>query len=115
MPGGSWEEWAPYGVGEPDADGVFPDYRVPAHLRRPAPAATEPSGPLVWWSTIAAHWDLVVCDLTAIHGVDLHHPGTLERPWPGVRTLILGLLQEPTSRLRRVLREEAETDGPDRR
>ncbi|MGF1661464.1 MAG: hypothetical protein ACFCVG_03165 [Kineosporiaceae bacterium] len=108
--------WARYGVGEPDEDGLYPDYRVPPGARPPTPAPAPPQGaPVWWWSTIAARWDLVIRDLSALHGIDLHDSRTLDSPWPGVRTLILGLVSEPGSRLRQALVEEVSARGPDRR
>lgn len=96
------EEWAPYGIGEPDADGVFPDYRVPPALKPAAPARTT-TGRSIWWADIVPHWDLVARDLADRFGIDLWDPVVLARPWPGVRTLVLGLLSEP-SRLANALR-----------
>lgn len=96
------EEWAPYGIGEPDADGWYPDYRVPASLKPAAPTATT-AGRQVWWTDIVAYWDLVHRDLAERYHLDLHDPAVLARPWPGVRNLILGLLTEP-SRLAHALR-----------
>ena len=98
------EEWAPYGIGEPDADGVYPDYRVPAELRPPAPSAVGTSGGrTVWWADIVPLWHLVARDLAERYHLDLHDPAVLARPWPGIRNLILGLLSEP-SRLANALR-----------
>lgn len=103
------EELAPYGIGTPDADGVYPDYRLPRHLKPAAPAAAGPAGPparSVWWSDIVRHWNLVERDLAATYHVDLHDPAVLTRSWLGVRGMILGLLQEP-SRLAAALEKEA--------
>ena len=83
------EEWAVYGIGEPDEDGLYPDYRVPPELK---PAAAKAGKP-VWWGDILANWNAVVLDLSERHGVDLYDPAVLARPWPGVRSMILGLLQ----------------------
>lgn len=96
------EEWAQYGIGEPDADGNYPDYRVPAGLK-PKPPTTTSTGRQVWWIDIVTRWDLVHRDLAERYHIDLHDPAVLARPWPGVRTLILGLLSEP-SRLANSLR-----------
>jgi len=96
------EEWAPYGIGEPDADGVYPDYRVPAALK-PAAPTTSSTGRQVWWTDIVTQWGLVHRDLAERYQLDLYDPAVLARPWPGVRTLILGLLSEP-SRLANALR-----------
>jgi hypothetical protein len=95
------EEWAAYGVGEPDVDGNYPDYRVPAHLRPAAPASTK-SGREIWWSDIVPRWGLVQRDLVERYQTNLHDPRVLALPWPAVRFLILGLLNEP-SRLARAL------------
>ena len=101
------EDWAPYGIGEPDADGWYPDYRpVPADLR-PAAASTTPAAkaPEVDGSVMAivTHWRLVVSDLAEHFTIDLYNPAVLDRPWPGVRTMIFALLDMPESRLRRAL------------
>ncbi len=101
------EDWAPYGIGEPDADGWYPDYRpVPESLRpenAAAPAASK--GPEIDGSLlgIVTNWRCVVADLGQYFGVDLYDPAVLDRPWPGVRTMIFSLLDMPESRLRRVL------------
>ncbi|WP_417555590.1 hypothetical protein [Microbacterium sp.] len=97
------EDWAPYGIGIPDADGWYPDYR-------PVPAALKPKheGPLgdkpqidTSWLAIVQQWRVVVAELIE-RGVDLYDPAVRARPWPGVRTLIFSLLEQPT-RLREAL------------
>ena len=95
------EEWAIYGVGEPDEDGLYPDYRIPSNLKPKAAAPT--GGRTFWWSDIVPHWGAVVVDLSELHHVDLHDPAVLARPWPGVRSMIFGLLQAD-SRLANALR-----------
>lgn len=102
------EELAPYGIGTPDAEGWYPDYRIPAHLKPAAPAAQAETsaGRSVWWSHIVAEWDSVAWDLSAIHGVDLHDPAVRARSWLGVRGMILGLLRDPSSRLFAALMKE---------
>ena len=52
---------------------------------------------------IVTHWRVVVADLAQFFGVDLYDPAVLDRPWPGVRTMIFALLDMPESRLHRVL------------
>lgn len=99
------EDWAPYGIGEPDADGWYPDYRpVPPEMRPAAvnPAASRPEvdGSILG---IVTHWRCVVADLAQHFGVDLYDPAVLARPWPGVRIMIHSLLDMPESRLRRAL------------
>src|SRR5699024_11998906 len=32
----TWEEWAPYGIGEPDEYGIYPDYRTPEAFAKEA-------------------------------------------------------------------------------
>lgn len=97
------EDWAPYGIGEPDADGWYPDYR-------PVPEALKPKheGPVgekptidTSWLAIVQNWRIVVAELIE-RGVDLYDPAVRARPWPGVRTLIFSLLDSPT-RLREAL------------
>lgn len=96
------EDWAPYGVGQPDADGWFPDYRRPPEHLRPARAAktggVEIDGSIL---AIVTHWRLVVAEL-AERGVDLYDPAVRARPWPGIRALIFSLIDSPT-RLREAL------------
>ncbi|UFU03433.1 hypothetical protein LQF12_02145 [Ruania suaedae] len=57
---------------------------------------------------IVSNWRCVVADLAEFFGVDLYDPAVLDRPWPGVRTMLFALFDKPESRLRRVLtiREE---------
>lgn len=62
------------------------------------------TGRQVWLIDLVTRWDLVVRDLVAIYHVDLHDPAVLHRSWPGVRSLIFGLLSEPKSRLAAALR-----------
>lgn len=100
------EDWAPYGIGEPDADGWYPDYRpVPVELRPPAVTTTAAKAPEVDGSLLAivTHWRLVIADLAEFFGVDLYAPTVLDGPWPGVRTMLFSLLDKPESRLRRAL------------
>jgi hypothetical protein len=72
---------------------------------RPAQVAAEAKAPEVDGSLLAivTHWRVVVADLAQHFGVDLYDPAVLDRPWPGVRTMIFALLDMPESRLRRVL------------
>lgn len=72
---------------------------------RPAPVAVEAKAPEVDGSLLAivTHWRVVVADLAQHFGVDLYDPSVLDRPWPGVRTMIFALLDMPESRLRREL------------
>jgi hypothetical protein len=79
---------------------------VPASLRPAAPQADETvTARPVTWLDLVERWDLVTYDLSRLHRVDLHHPDTLARPWPGIRSMILGLLGDPNSRLRADLEE----------
>ncbi|MGV8972915.1 MAG: hypothetical protein ACOH10_11385 [Rhodoglobus sp.] len=93
------EEWAEYGIGDADEFGIFPDYRTPPGLIHPKAA----TGRAYWWADVVGHWDLVIADLAERFGIDLYDPAVLARPWPGVRTLILGLLRVD-SRLANALR-----------
>lgn len=101
------EDWAPYGIGEPDADGWYQDYRpVPAHLKPESPNAvtSQPKHEVDdSWLAIVTHWRLVVADLAAIYHLDIHDPAVRARPWPGVRTMIFALFGAPESRLRKAL------------
>lgn len=105
------EDLAPYGIGEPDAEGWYQDYRpLPEHLRPSAPTV-KPKGPRIdgSWLALVTHWRLLAADLSQVHGVDLHDPAVLARPWPGVRTMIFSLLDSDT-RIRRALTVQ-ETEG----
>lgn len=68
---------------------------MPAHLRPDAPATSSAARGL-FWADIVPHWDAVQRDLAERYHLDLYDPATLARPWPGVRTLIFGLLREPS-------------------
>ena len=97
------EDWAPYGIGEPDADGWYPDYRpVPAELRPEHVERT--AGPVLDGSVLAlvTHWRIVLADLSLHHQLDLWDPAVQARPWPGIRSMIYSLLDQDT-RLRRAL------------
>ena len=106
------EALAPYGVGEPDAEGWYPDYRgVPAHLLPDAPQAKAAPKPGTnektvtvdgSWYAILSHWRLVVADLRKECGIDLHDPAVLAGSWLSVRDAIFSLLDSNT-RLRAVL------------
>ncbi|HWU30192.1 MAG TPA: hypothetical protein VN041_14005 [Microbacterium sp.] len=100
------EDWAPYGIGEPDADGWYPDYRpVPIKLK---PAHDGPAAPSdesqidTSWLAIVQHWRIVVAELAREFHIDIYDPDVRRRPWPGVRTMIFALLDSP-SRLRQAL------------
>ncbi|KZM78403.1 hypothetical protein [Cellulosimicrobium sp. I38E] len=67
------------------------------------PSARAAGGIVVGWPEILGHWRLVVADLARLYGVDLTDPATWRRPWPPLRSLILTLPSEPTSRLHRAL------------
>lgn len=98
------EDWAPYGIGEPDANGWYPDYRpVPEELKPENVARLASEVPDLDYSLLAlvTNWQLVVAEL-AERGVDLYDPAVRRRPWPGIRTLIFSLYDSP-SRLRAVL------------
>lgn len=93
-------------MGEPDADGWFPDYRsVPEDLKperlHVAEKLTGQAIDLTMLSLIR-EWRIVVADLARHYSLDLYDPAVLARPWPGVRTMIFALLEEPT-RLRAAL------------
>jgi hypothetical protein len=96
------EDWDAYGVGEKDPDtGIWSGgYRLPREVhelargQQPAPAR---AAPVLGWTHLVGVWGYVVADLAALYRVDLWDPAVLARPWPGVRTLILGLLDRPDS------------------
>ncbi len=93
-------------MGEPDADGWFPDYRgVPDELRpeRLQVAEKVPGQQIdLTMLSLIREWRTVIADLARHYHVDLYDPAVLARPWPGVRTMIFALLEEPT-RLRAAL------------
>lgn len=99
-------DYAPWGIGEPDDEGWYPDYRpIPQNLK---PVHDGPAAPAQVpeidgsWLAIVQNWRIVVAELIE-RGVDLYDPAVLARPWPGVRTLIFSLLESDT-RLRAALR-----------
>ncbi|MFD6699684.1 MULTISPECIES: hypothetical protein [unclassified Microbacterium] len=99
------EDWAPYGIGEPDADGWYPDYRPVPEALKPA-AVTDTPKPEIdsTWLAIIREWRIVTAELAERYRIDLHDTAVRARPWPGVRTMIFALLDDPSSRLRAVLR-----------
>jgi len=72
---------------------------------RPEAVTAEVKAPELDGSLLAivTHWRVVVADLAQHFQVDLYDPAVLDRPWPGVRTMLFALLDMPESRLRRVL------------
>jgi hypothetical protein len=55
------------------------------------------------WLHVLEHWDSVVWDMASKFRLDLYDPAVRARPWPGVRTLIFGLVDDPSTRLHRAL------------
>lgn len=98
------EDWAPYGQGEPDADGWYPDYKVPERLKPAAvDAPVRQSDYDTSWLALVTHWRLVAAGLAQTFHVDLFDDAVLARPWPGVRGMIFTLVEEDP-RLRAALR-----------
>lgn len=105
------EDWAPYGVGVPDADGWYPNYRTPPASVRPPMPSQGPSSPVeraesdVDGSLLALvlNWRYVVADLLEHFHIDLYDQAVRARPWPGVRTAIFALIDTPGTRLREAL------------
>lgn len=98
------EDYAPWGIGEPDADGWYPDYRpIPERLKPSAATAVKTDEPTIdaSWLAIVQNWRIVIAELIE-RGVDLYDPAVRARPWPGIRTMIFSLLDSPT-RLRAAL------------
>ncbi|WP_130414583.1 hypothetical protein [Xylanimonas ulmi] len=58
---------------------------------------------MIGWADILPHWTLVVADLARLYGVDLTDPAVWARPGAPIRRLIVGLGDEPSSRLRAAL------------
>lgn len=99
------EDWAPYGVGEPDDEGWYPDYRpVPADLA-PEPIAAPSQAPDLdlSWCALVENWRLVLAGLAERFHIDLHDPAVRARPWLGVRGMIFTLIEDDP-RLRAALR-----------
>lgn len=97
-------------MGEPDADGWYPDYRpLPPHLRPSPPKQPVKAGagekPKVTvdgsWYALLSHWRLVIAELKD-RGIDLYDPVVLNGPWLSVRAAIFSLLDSDT-RLRAAL------------
>lgn len=104
------EDWAPYGIGEPDEDGWYPDYRpVPEHLKPTAPSQSSSKAGAdvadIDYSILGLvnNWRCVVADLLEHFHIDLYDTAVRARPWPGVRTAIFALIDMPDSRTRRAL------------
>ncbi|NLP82586.1 hypothetical protein HF576_01870 [Microbacterium sp. CFH 90308] len=104
------EDLAPYGIGAPDAEGWYTDYRpLPPHLRPSPPAAPVRPGssdkPAVEvdgsWYALLSNWRLVVADLKD-RGIDLYDPVVLAGPWLSIRAAIFSLI-DSNSRLRAAL------------
>src|SRR5699024_9238563 len=64
----TWEEWAPYGIGEPDEYGIYPDYRTPEAFAKEASGR----GVSVPWSALMDDWETVVLDVQAVFGEVWH-------------------------------------------
>lgn len=97
-------DYAPWGIGEPDEDGWYPDYRPIPRKLKPKHESATPGKPTVdaSWMAIVLHWRIVVADLAREFHVDIYDDAVRQRPWPGVRTMIFSLLDSPT-RLREAL------------
>lgn len=72
-------------------------------MKRRLPSAERAGGRRAGWSDILPLWPLVVSDLARLYGIDLTDPAVWARPWPPIRSQILSLLGEKTSRLRAAL------------
>lgn len=51
---------------------------------------------------LVMQWRVVVAELARVYGIDLYVAEVRARPWPGVRTMIFSLIDQP-SRLRDAL------------
>ena len=99
-------DWAPYGIGEPDADGWYLDYRTPPAALRPAPPkAAAAAGPDIDRSLLGLvmNWRVVTVEVAEVYGIDLYDPAVLARPWPGIRDMIFALIDRPGGWLRAAL------------
>lgn len=96
----SIEDWKEVGRGKYDPEtGLHEWYDNPPE--RTAQAGGKGPGRSVDLWDVFTRWDLVVADLAAIHHIP---PAQItEQPWPALRGLIFGLLNEPASRLRKNL------------
>lgn len=97
------EDWAAFGVGEVlghDANGIpiYEDYNPPAEsLAMAASTDSAPAKREVDFTLygLLSNWRLVVDELGRL-GIDLYDAEVLARPWPGIRTVIFGLLDRDT-------------------
>lgn len=98
------EDYAPYGIGEPDAEGWYPDYHPIPESAKPQAVNAAPTKTDIDYSIfgLVSNWRSVIADLMK-QGIDLYDPAVRERPWPGVRTLIFDLIDTPGSRIREAL------------
>jgi hypothetical protein len=95
-------------VKDPDTGVWSGGYRLPARFSQAAEAgSTAPATPprRVGWADLLPLWADVVRDLAALYHVDLTDPGVIARPWPPIRQLVVGLPNEPASRVRAALTE----------
>lgn len=79
---------------------------MPAELRpEPTAAVEQKTAPKIdhSLSALLENWQIVTADLSLHHQVDLYDPAILARPWPGIRTMIFSLIDQPDSRLRAAL------------
>lgn len=79
---------------------------MPPTLRpEPSAAVEAKSGPKIdhSLSALLENWQIVLADLSLHHHIDLYDPAILARPWPGIRTMIFSLIDQPDSRLRAAL------------
>lgn len=79
-----------------------PESARPAAVDAPASSTATPATIDASWLQLILHWRVVVADLARHFHVDLYDPDVLARPWPGIRTMIFALIDEPT-RLREAL------------
>ena len=82
------EEWAAYGIVEPDEDGIYAEYRTPP---MPSPAVHEEGTAVTSWLDVFVEWPTVAADLAATYG---DAPYTVE-DWRDLRGMILGLMSRP--------------------
>lgn len=71
---------------------------MPEELKPEMPTAKDPKAVEIdgSWLALVSHWRLVTSELSRVHGLLLDDPRVLALPWPGVRTLIFGLLDSDT-------------------
>lgn len=89
-------DWAPYGIGEPDEHGIYPDYRAPNNVR---PVPPDQDAPQWDWLSIFDNWPVIAIEIHEHYGVDVE---VEERPWPWLYNRVIALAGRPGTRLHQI-------------